>query len=114
MTATRTILLAAALAPYLALVSFDGWMHERDRRVPRLEQFLHWGAAGLFFAFIVAVFRGESVVALVLLAVLAGITAWDEVGFHASLGRRERRVHFASYGAFSLFLLAWYFVENRG
>ena len=44
MAVTRLYLLAA-LAPYLALVSIDAWMHEKARRVPRLEKLLHASAA---------------------------------------------------------------------
>jgi hypothetical protein len=107
MTATRMLLLAAALAPYAALVSVDAWMHERARRVPGLERILHYAAALLFLGFIVAVFRDSSRLALGLLVAFALVAAWDELGFHRHLDPRERRVHFVSYAALALFIGAW-------
>ena len=101
------LLLGAALAPYVALVSVDAWMHERARRVPRLEQILHYAAALLFLSFVIAVFRDSSGLALGLLAAFALIATWDELGFHRLLDPRERRVHFVSYAALGLFIGAW-------
>jgi len=113
-SATRTLLFGAALAPYLALAGFDAWMHERARRVPRLEQGLHYTAAALLLAFLVAVFRDAGGAALVLLAVFAAVTAWDELGFHGPLAVRERRVHFAAYAALGLFVGAWRLLDAGG
>jgi hypothetical protein len=107
MTATRMILLCAALVPYVALVSVDAWMHERARRVPRFERALHYSAAVLFLGFIIAVLRDAIRPALTLLLFLAAATVWDEVSYHRHLDGRERRVHFASHAAFVLFLVAW-------
>ena len=76
MTASRVILLGAALAPYLALVSVDAWMHEKARRVPRLEQLFHAAAALLFIGFVAAVFL-ESAAALPLLAAYVVCAAVD-------------------------------------
>ena len=101
------LLLCAALAPYVALVGIDAWMHERARRVPRLEQVLHYGAALLFLGFVIAVFRDSTRLALGLFAAFALIAAWDELGFHGHLDARERRVHFVSYAALGLFVGAW-------
>ena len=98
--------LGAALLPYLALVSVDAWMHEKARRVPRLEQFLHAAAAVLFVAFVVAVFR-DSPAALALLASFVVCAAADEFGFHRHLAATERRVHFMSYAALALFVATW-------
>src|SRR5690348_13620517 len=110
--ATRLLLFGAALAPYAALVGIDAWMHERARRVPRLEQALHYSAAVVLLAFLVAAFRGPGTVAMSLLALFAVITAWDELGFHRLLAARERRVHFASYAALALFVGAWRVLES--
>jgi len=106
MTAARLILLGAALAPYLALVSVDTWMHEKSRRVPRTEQFFHAAAAVLFVGFVVAVFR-DSAAALPLLVAFVACAATDEFGFHRHLLASERRVHFMSYAALALFVFAW-------
>jgi hypothetical protein len=101
------LLLGAALVPYVALVGVDTWMHERARRVPRLEQVLHYGAGTLFLAFVIAVFRDATGFALVLLPLFVAVAAWDELGFHRMLDARERRVHFVSYAALALFVGAW-------
>jgi len=106
-TATRMLLLGAALTPYVALAGIDAWMHERARRVPRLEQVLHYAAGLLFVGFVVAVFRDASRLALALFVSFAVIAAWDELGFHRSLEARERRVHFVAYAALALFVGAW-------
>jgi hypothetical protein len=109
--ATRLVLLGAALMPYVALVSVDAWMHERARRVPRLEQFFHAAAAVMFLGFVFAVFRGAATLALALFAVFAVCTACDELGFHRHLAARERRVHFVAYVALAVFLGAWRWTE---
>lgn len=113
-SATRMLLLGVALAPYVALIGVDAWMHERARRVPRLEQFLHYTAAILFVAFVVAVFRGAPGIAAILLVVFVLVTAWDELGYHRQLDVRERRVHFASHAALALFLAAWALTLRAG
>jgi hypothetical protein len=111
---TRMILLGAALAPYVALVGIDAWMHERARRVPRLEQVLHYLAAALFLAFVVTVFRGADRIALPLFAIFVAVTAGDAIGFHRHLAPLERRVHLASYVALAFFFGAWRFVGAAG
>jgi len=113
-TATRILLLGGALAPYLVLIGVDAWMHERARRVPRFEQGLHYSAAILLLAFLVAVFRGFDALAVALLVAFTALTAWDEIGFHGPLARRERRVHFFSYAALGLFVGAWGLVNVHG
>jgi|SRR6187455_2191155 hypothetical protein len=106
MNAARLMTLGAALVPYLVLVSVDSWMHEKARRVPRLEQFFHAAAAVLFLGFVVAVFL-DSRAALPLLIAFAACAASDEFGFHRHLAAAERRVHFMSYAALAIFIVAW-------
>jgi hypothetical protein len=103
----RTVLLALALLPYASLALFDGWLHERSRRVPRVEQWLHAGAALSLIVFLVAAFRSHGALAIGALAVFAPIAAADEVGFHGHLAARERRLHFASYAALGVFVAVW-------
>jgi hypothetical protein len=110
-SATRLALLGAALAPYVAVVSVDAWMHERARRVPRLEQVFHAAAAVLFLGFVIAVFRGATTLAMTLFALFAICTACDELGFHGQLAARERWVHFAAYAALAVFLGVWRWTE---
>jgi hypothetical protein len=108
---SRLALLAAALAPYLALVGVDAWMHERARRVPRVEQVFHAIAALLFLGFIAAVFSAATTLALILLGAFAVCAACDELGFHRHLAVRERRIHFLAYAALAVFLGTWAWIE---
>lgn len=112
MISTQLPLLGVALAPYLALVSIDAWMHEAERKVPRVERWLHYSAGALFLGFLVALFRDATAVAVALFGVFAVITVWDEVGFHRHLDARERRVHSAAYVALALFLCVWGWLER--
>jgi hypothetical protein len=110
--ATQLPLLGVALAPYLALVSIDAWMHEASRQVPRVERWLHYSAAALFLGFLIALFRDATALALTLFGAFAALTAWDAIGFHRHLDARERRVHLAAYVALALFLCVWGWVER--
>lgn len=100
----HTLLLVLSLLPYLALAAWDGWLHEKARRVPRVEQALH----GLLFmsaaCIIFGVFSGRSLLALVAIAVFALAAAADELGFHGPLEQRERRLHHVAYASFAGFL----------
>jgi hypothetical protein len=108
----RAVWLALVLLPYASLALYDGWLHERARRVPRIEQWLHAGAFCSLIVFVGAAFRAQTQLALVALAVFAPIAATDEFGFHAQLAQRERRVHFAAYAALCVFVLAWLVAES--
>jgi len=112
MTATQLPLLGAALTPYLVLVSIDAWMHEAERKVPRVERWLHYCAGALFLGFLIALFRDATWLARALFAAFAVLTVWDAVGFHRHLAARERRVHFAAYVALAFFVGAWAWLER--
>lgn len=103
----RTIWLALALVPYASLALYDGWLHERARRVPRVEQWLHAGAFCSLIVFVGTAFRAQNQIALVALSIFVPIGAADEFGFHAHLAQRERRIHFASYAALGVFVFVW-------
>lgn len=107
MTVTRTLLLGAALAPYVALAGVDAWMHERARRVPRFEQALHYTAMLCFAGFVVAAFRDATRLAIPLLGVFVAASVWDELAYHRHLDAREKRVHLAAFGALLLFVVVW-------
>lgn len=98
------LLLVLSLLPYLVLAAWDGWLHEKARRVPRFEQVLH----GLLFvsaaSIVVGVFSGRSLLAVVAIGVFAVAAAADEFGFHGALDRRERRLHHVAYASFAGFL----------
>lgn len=103
----RTGTLLLALAPYAGCILVDGWMHERARRVPRLERALHLTAAVAVVAFLAGVFRGSDVLAWIGLGVLLPVAAWDEIGWHGTIAQRERVLHFVSYAALGAFVIAW-------
>jgi len=59
----RVVWLGLALMPFAALAGFDGWLHEKARSVPRIEQVLHAISALSLIAFVVLVFRALDAVA---------------------------------------------------
>ena len=94
----------AALAPYLALAAWDGWLHEKARQVPTVEKLLHAILAVAGVVLVSALFLGRPGFALAGLAVFVVASAIDEFGFHALLALRERRLHFAAYACFAGFI----------
>ena len=107
----RNIWLGIALVPYVALAGVDFWMHERGRRVPRVEQWVHAGLALTMATFLMAVFTGRSLAALAALAVFLALLAWDELSFHKAIAASERRVHAMSWVALAGFVAAWWLVN---
>lgn len=104
MALTPNGVLALAFLPYLALAGWDGWLHEKARRVPRVEQALHavlfLSVAALWFG----LYHRRPDWALPALAAFALAACADEFGFHAALERRERRLHHAAYACFAGFV----------
>ena len=109
----RNVWLGLALVPYLAAAGVDAWMHERGRRVPRTEQWIHGGLALAMAAFLTAAFAGRPPVAWGALALFLALLAWDELAFHKAIAARERRVHAVSWAALALFVAAWWLVDLR-
>ena len=107
----RFLLLILGLLPYAGCVTVDAWMHEKARRVPRFEQWLHLGIGISIVAFVLFAFLGNVSVALIALAGALGFMAADEFGFHAGLSRQERRVHGFGAIALLLFVLVWLWTE---
>ncbi len=103
-TAGQKILLVASLLPYLSLALYDGWLHEKTRRVPRVEQTLHGTLFVTGTAFVFGVFTVRMWLALPALAVFACAALADEWGFHAPLEARERRLHHIAYACFAGFI----------
>lgn len=109
----RNIWLGIALVPYLAVAGVDFWMHERGRRVPRVEQWVHAGLALTMATFLTAVFTARSPLALAALAVFVALLAWDELSFHKAIATSERRVHAMSWTALAGFVATWWLVDAR-
>jgi hypothetical protein len=103
----RNLWLGLALVPYLAAAGVDAWMHERGRKVPRVEQWIHAGLALSMTAFLVLVFRGHAAPALATLAAFVLLVAWDELAFHRGIPPSERRIHVASWAALAAFVVTW-------
>jgi len=103
----RPFLLGVALLPYLILAGIDAWLHEKSRRVPRVEQALHAGEAVSLFVFVGSAFGARTLLAASALGVFLVLAGADEFGFHGHLAARERRIHFAAYAALLLFVLVW-------
>jgi len=107
----RNAWLGLALVPYLAAAGVDAWMHERGRRVPRTEQWIHGGLALSMAAFLAAVFSAQGPAAWAVLAAFLALLAWDEIAFHRAIDARERRVHAVSWAALAAFVAAWCVVD---
>lgn len=108
----RLVWLALAFAPYLALAAYDGWLHEKARVVPRVEKVLH---AGLFFslaAFVILVARARTSAALAVLAVFLVFLVIDELGYHATLARTERRIHWTADAFLAGFVAFWLWLDG--
>jgi hypothetical protein len=100
----HTRILVAAFLPYLALAAYDGWLHEKARRVPRPEQVLHGLIALGVVGVCIGIFGDRGTLAWSALAVFALAGGADELGFHAPLPTRERRLHHAAYACFAGFI----------
>ena len=98
-------ILFASLLPYLALSAYDGWLHEKARRVPRMEQVLHATLALSAATLIYALFFDRPWLAVPALAVFVPAACADEFGFHGLLEQRERRLHHVAYASFAAFVL---------
>jgi hypothetical protein len=105
LTVPQTLLLTASLLPYLGLSAYDGWLHEKARKVPRFEQALHAVLAVTAATAIFALFTARPHVAVPALAVFALAACADEFGFHGQLAMRERRLHHVAYASFAGFLV---------
>ena len=107
----RNAWLGLALVPYLAVAGADAWMHERGRRVPPPEQWVHAGLAAAMAVFLGAVFAAVPLVAICALAAFVVLVIWDERAFHAAIAASERRVHAISWAALAGFVAAWWWVD---
>lgn len=97
-------LLVLCLLPYLGLSAYDGWLHEKARRVPRVEQGLHAVLFVSAVSIIVGIFSARPWLAWPAIAIFAAAAGADEFGFHAPLEPRERRLHHIAYACFAGFL----------
>ena len=107
MTADRWMILVS-FCPYLAVAGYDGWLHEKARRVPFAEQCFHALAALSLPVLLWGLYAQKPGLALAGLIFFAIAASIDEVRFHGPLGRHERRLHFLGYACFAGFAaVAW-------
>lgn len=109
---SRMFWLSAALLPYLLVAGWDAYLHERVRKVPVAEKWVHALLALLLLAFVSAAFTARTVPALLLLAGFLVVAAWDAFGFHALLDRHERRVHALANSLLLGFILFWLWIDR--
>lgn len=100
----QTLALTLGFLPYLVLSGYDGWLHEKARRVPRTEQALHALLFACVVALMVGLFRQHAQLAWSAIAVFAAAALADELSFHGHLHQRERRLHHVAYAFFAGFL----------
>lgn len=93
----------ASFTPYLAIAAYDGWLHEKARRVPFAEQCFHAAAALSLPVMLWGIYAGRAALAVAALAVFTVAALIDELRFHGPLPRHERRLHFIGYACFALF-----------
>ena len=101
------MVLSLGVLPYLGLVSYDLWLHESARRVPKVEQVLHALLIVGLGGFIVTAIAGHAAIAGACLAVSLPLAVADELGFHRHLDRHERRLHLAEGAALVFFTALW-------
>ncbi|MFM5916575.1 MAG: hypothetical protein ACKOOL_03465 [Novosphingobium sp.] len=107
MTADRWLIFAS-FAPYLSVAAYDGWLHEKARRVPFAEQCFHAAAALSLPVLLWALLTGRTSFAIAALAVFALAALIDELRFHGPLPHHERRLHFLGYVCFAGFaVITW-------
>ena len=97
--------LLLAMTPYLCLALYDGWLHERSRRVPLAEQAAHALLLVSLVTLTIGLFLDRPRWVLPAIIGFGVFTAADELGFHGGLPRRERLLHFAAYACFGGFCL---------
>jgi hypothetical protein len=96
--------LLLSMLPYLSLAMYDSWLHERARRVPMAEQLFHGMLFLSFLTLIAGLFLDHPRWVLPAVIVFGFAVLGDEIGFHGTLARRERRLHFAAYTCFAGFI----------
>jgi len=96
-----------AAVPYLAIASYDFWLHETDRQVPRMESAYHVTIASSVLLFLTLAALGRNLAASVALAILLVAAVVDELRFHADLDAREKRLHFLGGVALAFCIGVW-------
>ena len=112
--AVRTVVLTAALIPFLIYATKDQILHLRARRVSLWENLVHLGLGVVLAAAIASAYAGRSgtvVAASLFFVALGGI---DEYVFHRALPAIESDTHAKEHLAFLIFLVAFATLEWVG
>jgi hypothetical protein len=89
--------------PYLLIAGYDGWLHEKARKVPMAEQVSHAIMAVCVAVLVWSVFFDHPQVITPVLIVFAITALTDELGFHGQLHRHEKYLHYFGYASFAGF-----------
>lgn len=98
--------LPAAL-PYIAIASYDFWLHENDRQVPKVERLLHAAIITGVVAFLALATFGQNIAAAIALAILLVAATFDELGYHGSLDTHEKQLHWFGGAALTFCIGVW-------
>lgn len=107
-TSVVNVWVLAAATPYAAIASYDFWLHETDRQVPRVERALHAVTITSVLLFLVSAALGNNLAASVVLVILLVSAAIDELRFHANLDSHERQVHLLGGVALAFCIGVWF------
>lgn len=96
-----------AAVPYIAVAGYDFYLHGADRQVPAVERRFHAVIITSVVLFLTLASVGENLAAGIVLAVLLGAAAVDELKFHGGLATHERRLHFVGGAALAFCIGVW-------
>ena len=100
----QKLILLISFLPYLGLAAYDGWLHEKARKVPMLEQCFHATLAISLTLLVWSLFSSHRQYAIPALCFFTVAALVDELGFHGQLERHERKLHHIAYACFALFV----------
>jgi len=107
----QKLVLFISFLPYMSLAAYDGWLHEKSRKVPMLEQCFHALVAIALIVLVWSLFSHHPAFAIPALCIFAIAALVDEIGFHKMLENRERRLHHMAYACFAIFVATAFFLK---
>lgn len=108
---SQKLILLISFLPYLALAAYDGWLHEKARRVPMPEQCFHAMLAISLAVLVWSLFSGNTAFSIPSLCVFAIAALIDELVFHKPLDAFERRLHHIAYACFGFFIAVAFWLK---
>jgi hypothetical protein len=97
--------LLLSMVPYLCLALYDGFLHQRARSVSLPEIVSHLVLTLSLASLCAGLFFDYSMLILPALVIFGMAALVDELGFHRTLPKLERRLHFAAYACFAGFVV---------